>query len=118
MNEELTYMTDAHQTVIRHLERRGIGLMEEIDFPPYRADCYLPEYHALVEIDGPQHSEKADRKRDRELSRVYSLYVFHIAAVEANQPNKWFPKLKVFLRYTRSTRDERYEESAMRTPWL
>jgi len=114
----VTVPTDAHLAVIRELERHGLGLIEEVEFPPYRADIFLPAFHALVEIDGAQHSKQADRKRDRELNAIYSLYVYHIAADDAEKPDKWLEPLAVFLNYVRPTRDERWAECEMKTPWL
>ena len=119
MNDDpLTYMTDVHVAVIKALEKRGIGLMEEIEFPPYRVDIYLPKYHAVVEVDGPTHSEMADRRRDRELFAGYSLYVFHIDSTDARTPRNWVEALEAFLKHVERTRDERYEKAAMRAPWL
>ena len=116
--ETVTILTDAHLAVIRELERHGLGLMEEVEFPPYRGDIYLPAYHALVEVDGAQHSERADRKRDRELNVEYSLYVFHVAASDAKAPAKWLESLSAFLDYVQPTKDERWAQCEMRTPWL
>ena len=116
--ETVTVLTDAHLAVIKVLERHGMGLMEEVEFPPYRADIYLPAYHALVEVDGAQHSERADRKRDRELNAEYSLYVYHVAADDAEIPDRWLEPLAAFLDYVQSTRDERWEACEMKTPWL
>ncbi|KKK85867.1 hypothetical protein LCGC14_2768960, partial [marine sediment metagenome] len=62
--ETVTVLTDAHQAVIRELEKHGVMLMEEAEFPPYRVDCYLPAYHVAIEIDGAQHSAKTDEERD------------------------------------------------------
>ena len=116
--ETVTILTDAHQAVIKELERHGIMLMEEVEFPPYRVDCYLPSYHVAVEVDGAQHNARADRKRDRELNAEYSLYVFHIAADDAKAPDRWLESLSAFLDYVQPTRDERWEACEMRTPWL
>ena len=118
MTDELTYMTDVHVAVAEQLERRGLGIMVEVEFPPYRADIYLPDYHAVVEVDGPRHSERADRKRDRELNRAYGLYTFHVRAENANKPDKWMPWLTAFLVSIRGSKDERYEKCRMKTPWL
>ncbi len=116
--ETVTILTDAHLAVIRELERHGMGLLEEVEFPPYRADIYLPAYHVLVEVDGAQHNMRADRKRDRELNAEYSLYVFHVAAADAKAPTKWLESLSLFLDYVQPTRDERWAACEMKTPWL
>ena len=117
-DDQLTYMTGAHLAVIKALEKNGLGVMEEIEFPPYRVDVYLPKYHAAVEVDGPMHSERADRRRDRELYAAYSLHVFHVDATDARSPKRWMDILKVFMLRVGQTRDERYEKAAMRAPWL
>ena len=123
MTDQLTYMTDAHKAVIKQLERWGLGVMEEVDFPPFRADCYLPDYHCVVEVDGPQHSEKADNKRDRELCDVYGLFVFHISSKDVNKLselnwNMWKEKLRLFLIRAKIDKNERWESCKMKTPWL
>ncbi len=116
--ETVTILTDAHLAVIKVLERHGLGLLEEVEFPPYRADVYLPAYHVVVEVDGAQHNMRADRKRDRELNAEYSLYVFHIAAGDAKTPAKWLESLSAFLDYVQPTKDERWAACEMKTPWL
>ena len=116
--ETVTILTDAHLAVIKELERHGMGLLEEVEFPPYRADIYLPAYHVLVEVDGAQHNMRADRKRDRELNAEYSLFIFHIAADDAKAPDRWLESLSLFLDYVQPTRDERWANCEMRTPWL
>ncbi len=116
--ETVTVLTDAHLLVVKILERRGLGLMEEVEFPPYRADIYLPAYHALVEIDGAQHNVRADRKRDRELNAEYSLYVFHVSAHDTRFPHRWLEPLSAFLDYVQPTKDERWAACEMKTPWL
>ncbi len=117
-DDELTYMTDAHVAVIRAMDSRGLRLLYEIDFPPYRVDVYLPDFHAAVEVDGPKHSEVADYKRDRELDKTYRLRVFRIPAGDVNRPHRWMSKLIEFLGFMRDSKDERWEACEMKTPWL
>lgn len=38
----------------------------------YWLDIYLPDYHAAIEVDGPQHSRRRDRRRD---GRVWASWV-------------------------------------------
>ena len=116
--ETVTILTDAHLAVVRELERRGLGLMEEVEFPPYRVDCYLPSHHVAIEVDGAQHNARADRKRDRELNAEYSLYIFHVAAADAKIPDRWLQHLSAFLDYVQPTKDERWAACEMKTPWL
>ena len=118
MADELTYMTDVHVAVVEQLERWGLGVMVEVEFPPYRADIYLSSFHAAVEVDGPRHSEKADRKRNRELNRAYGLYVFHVPATDAERPARWKEDFQTFLNGALKTRGARWEKYGIRTPWL
>ena len=118
VTDQLTYMTDVHKAVIKQLERWGLGVMEEVDFPPFRADIYLPDYHCVVEVDGPQHSEKADNKRDRELYDVYGLFVFHVSSKDANKSSEWKEELRLVLIHAKMDKEERWEQHKMKTPWL
>ena len=116
--ETVTILTDAHQAVIKELERHGVLLKEEEDFPPYRVDIYVPGYHVAIEIDGAQHSAKADIERDEELNTKYYLPVFHIAAEDAAKPARWLGALSVWLAEASKTGEERWAQCEMKTPWL
>lgn len=118
MTDMVTTMSDAHVAVAKALERHGYGIMEEVEFPPYRVDVYLPEYHAAVEVDGVQHGPTADARRDRRLDEDYSLPVFHIRAGDSRRPALWMPLLALFLKQAASSKDDRWESCKMRTPWL
>ena len=116
--ETVTVLTDAHQAVIKELERHGVMLMEEVEFPPYRVDIYLSGYHVAIEIDGAQHSAKADEERDAKLNATYYLPVFHIAAEDAVKPAHWLGALSVWLAEASKTGEERWAQCEMKTPWL
>ena len=116
--DQTTVLSDAHATVIKHLLNRGIGYMEEIDFPPYRVDCYLPDWHAVIEVDGPQHSMREIHKRDRALDEIYGLPVFHIGSGSANRPDLWMPGLLVFLTYSALDALERRAACEDKCPWI
>ena len=83
--QPLTYLTDIHKKVSKRIERLGISVRDEVPFPPYTADIYLDEYHAVVEIDGPHHSETKDTLRDQRLWEEYRLYVLRIDIGEAKK---------------------------------
>ena len=68
--ESLTSMTALHVRLLKILEKCGFELLEEVDFPPGRVDCYCPAYHIAFEADGPQHSTKHDRERDEYLWKM------------------------------------------------
>ncbi|HXK36366.1 MAG TPA: hypothetical protein VJ553_02195, partial [Candidatus Paceibacterota bacterium] len=118
VNDPTTVMSDAHTRVVRLLERRGVAVLVEIDFPPYRVDCYLPDFHAALEVDGPQHSERERVERDDELMRAYSLPVFHLSTDLADAPDEWIPRLREFLLCTQKDLDERLERRGMVAPWV
>jgi len=118
IEDQLTFLTDAHRDLIKRLEGRGLSVMEEIPFPPYTVDIYLPDFHAAVEVDGPQHSAVADSQRDNALWDVYYLPVFRIGTGEVSKTWLWLPHLQVFLERHRATRHDRWEECKVKTPWL
>ncbi len=81
--------------------------MEEVSFPPFSVDVYIPSHHVVVEIDGPQHEKKRDEKRDKKLLEEYGLPVFHIPAKYAKQPKKWWDDFVAFMKEAEGTVDER-----------
>ena len=118
MTEIPTVLSAAHKKVIKQLEKWGIQLMEEVDFPPYRADIYIPDVHVVVEVDGPHHSKKANEKRDTELLEQYLLHTFRIKTKDVKHFERWAPELFTFLNEYVWTAAERKEECKPRTPWL
>jgi len=59
-----------HNRILQELSRRGILYQEEYTVGQFSVDIYLPEFKRLVEIDGPSHSRKADRRREEEILAV------------------------------------------------
>lgn len=57
-------LTAPHRALIRIIQEIGFEVVAEYPAGPYTLDCYLPEFHAGVEADGPGHSKKRDAKRD------------------------------------------------------
>lgn len=117
LNDQLTTLTDAHRRVMNSLEAMGFGVMEEIPFPPYQVDLYLPDYHVVVEIDGPLHNKRRDMKRDTELHGEYGLYVFRISTRFLDSIY-WAGNLEDFLFKASQTKDERWERAELRIPWI
>lgn len=113
-----TFLTDAQVAAIDHLESAGVGVLEEVPFPPYRVDIYLPEYHAGVEVDGPQHAVRADTRRDKELLEIYLLPIFRVKAEDARHPERWGKELEAFLSRAAETKKNRWEQAEDRCPWL
>ncbi len=63
----------------------NINFNSEEPFHPYRVDLYLPEWHFVIEVDGPQHSPKKDLIRDQTLEIAYGLRVLHIPTGKRKQ---------------------------------
>lgn len=68
-----------HRKVERYLKQMQLAFDSEKLFHPYRVDIYLPEWHLVVEVDGPAHMQKADAKRDAVLREEHGLNVLHIS---------------------------------------
>ena len=116
LEDQLTVLTDAHMRVIRWLERDGYRLLEEVQFPPYTVDIYIPVYHAAVEVDGPQHEARADRVRDDVLWDTYQLPVLHVPIILKVREVRW--AVREFLLRWEDTAAQRWAETELRTPWL
>ena len=118
-NFQLTVLTDAHKTVLKFLETRGLGVMEEIPLPPYTVDIYLPDFHVGIEVDGEDfHNKKQDEKRDKILLADYKLPIYRIKASAVNNPSIWVRELSDFLAFFLSSKDERWEQSEFKLPWI
>lgn len=111
-------MTDSHIKLIKLLESKGLELMEEVDFPPFKVDVYLPDYHVAIECDGPQHTKKKDIKRDRELGDKYQLLVFHVTTSMLAKTEATWAAIQNFLSIAIFSKDERWNEVENRLPWL
>ena len=118
MKNNLTVFTAPHKIIMTYLENRGVELIEECFFPPWTVDLFLPDFHAAIEIDGPQHEKKRDEERDEELLQVYELPIFRIKTEHTKFPERWEEDLKTFLEVCKITADERWEKVKRRVPWL
>lgn len=71
-----TELTQLHGQVLKALAAGGVVCEAEYDISvqgqDYQLDCYLPDYHACVEADGPSHGMRGrkDRVRDALLESV------------------------------------------------
>ena len=115
---QLTYLTAAPNKVVKILEKLGIELDTEVDFPPNCVDIYLPDYHVGVEVDGPNHSKIKDEERDYTLLNIYQLPIFHIPVEWIANPSYWVGDLIKVIESYKYSKDERWEFCKMRTPWL
>lgn len=118
MSDTPTVLSAAHKEVIKLLENWGIELIEEVDFPPYRVDCFLPNVHVAIEVDGPHHSKKADEKRNKKLLEDYFLPTFRINVKDVRKSERWSREFWAFLEEHIKTADSRKEKCQPRTPWL
>jgi len=123
--QPLTYLTDIHKKVSKRIERLGISVQDEVPFPPYTADIYLPEYHAVVEVDGPHHKPKKDFDRDYTLWEEYRLYILHILIGEAKKASHVKKMIKDFIDEINHLDDlfqsgyaDRIKYSEEKAPWL
>jgi very-short-patch-repair endonuclease len=117
-----TVLSDFHVKLIKWLERRGVPLLEEVEFPPYRVDIYVTDWHAAVEADGPHHTERERMTRDNWLAHTYGLYVWHVAMDDFNQigyrDTQLESQLISFSTNARLTAKERYEMHKDKVPWI
>lgn len=67
-----------HRQVCRWLSARGISYMEEYVVGPYSLDIFLPELRRGVELDGPQHSRRADWERDQLIKNWFGINVVRV----------------------------------------
>ncbi len=110
------YVSDAHLRVMQLLETRGVELIEEVAFPPYAADIYVPSLHMVIEVDGPQHRASTDRKKDAVLVGKYHLFVLrvtHNVTMDSLIERFTMARLDAMI-----DSDERWERCRRKTPWL
>ncbi len=81
-----TRLTKGHKRLHSLVVDCGLDVDDEVEFPPYTVDIYVPELHVAIEYDGPKHDQRAqklrDQKRDRELWETYALPVLRINHAE------------------------------------
>jgi very-short-patch-repair endonuclease len=83
-------MTRTHRMLSEALRRQGVRHANEKHFHPscwdygYTADIYLPQYHVVIEVDGPSHNgrERRDRIRDKKFSEDLSIKTIRIKDAE------------------------------------
>ena len=118
VEEGTTVVSDAHARLLVLLARMGLEVLEEVEMPPYRPDVYVPDYHAVIELDGPQHSARADLKRDEVLLRQYRVPTLRIKPDELDDYERLRATVVTFLDLWADDAGARYARAAMRLPWL
>lgn len=119
--DQVTQLSAFHQRVNGWLERMGFEIMEEVPFPPYTVDTYVPACHLVIEADGPQHRKAADAKRDTVLRDTYGLVVFHIRDEDfctKQAVSDSALRLLTTWQEARDTYEERVERVRLRIPWV
>ena len=64
--------------VLEWVSSTGLGANPQEDFPPYVVDVYIPDMKLGIEIDGPLHLSRKDKKRDQELKNNYGVDIWRL----------------------------------------
>ena len=64
--------------VLEWVRSIGLGANSQEDFPPYVVDVYIPDMRLAIEIDGPLHFSKRDKKRDQVLMDEHGVDVWRL----------------------------------------
>lgn len=67
-----------HRKLIGYLREAGFYVVAEAPFWPYTVDCYLPDSHTAIEVDGPHHGIKREAIRDRYLLEKFGVPTMRI----------------------------------------
>ena len=107
--------------MVQKIVAAGYRIQEELDFPPYRVDVYLPQFHVAVEADGPLHRGRAtmrhDVARDDFLRRRYSLPVVRFTE-EDIKSNFFRASLDQQIWAFAADSNERRREAEFEAPWI
>jgi very-short-patch-repair endonuclease len=118
MSELVTVMSDAHRELVRLLLNWGVELQEEIKFPPYTVDVYVPVLHVAIEADGPQHSRRRDDKRDQYLCEVYDLIVLRVENSVLKHPEKLHRAVRECFEICAESANARAIRCRNKVPWI
>ena len=64
--------------VLEWVRTTGLGANAQEDFPPYVVDIYIPDMKLGIEVDGPLHFSRKDKKRDQELQDKYGVDIWRL----------------------------------------
>ena len=64
--------------VLEWVRSTGLDANPQEDFPPYVVDVYIPDMKLGIEIDGPLHLSRKDKKRDQELKNNYGVDIWRL----------------------------------------
>lgn len=94
-----------HRRLERWLAAEGITFESEREFPPYRVDIYLTEWHLAIEVDGPYHLVKRDRLRAKQLEEMYQMPTLRLNHNLSRGPA--IAKVKAFIEAHAESVDQR-----------
>ena len=84
------FKTDTnHQRLIdRWIKEIGIGTQLEYEVGRYFIDIYVPDLILGIEVDGPWHLRKRDKKRDEYILEVHGIETWRIPIKGINMAYK------------------------------
>jgi very-short-patch-repair endonuclease len=84
------FKTDTrHQRLINNwIKELGIGTQVEYEVGKYFIDIYVPDLVLGLEIDGPWHLRKRDKKRDEYILEVHGIEIWRIPIKDINMSYK------------------------------
>ena len=84
------FKTDTnHQRLInRWIKEIGIGTQLEYEVGKYSIDIYVPDLLLGIELDGPWHLRKRDKKRDEYILEDHGIEVWRIPIKDINMSFK------------------------------
>lgn len=84
------FKTDtAHQRLVnKWIKEIGIGTQLEYEVGQYSIDIYVPDLLLGVEVDGPWHLRKRDKKRDEYILERHGIEVWRIPIKDINMSYK------------------------------
>tara|TARA_Y100000034_G_scaffold135330_1_gene206824 strand:+ start:1361 stop:1693 length:333 start_codon:yes stop_codon:yes gene_type:complete len=74
------FKTDTHhqRLVNSWIEEMGLGTQVEYGVGQYFIDIYVPDLLLGIELDGPWHLRKRDKKRDKYILEVHGIEIWRI----------------------------------------
>ena len=84
------FKTDTHhqRLVNSWIEEMGLGTQVEYGVGQYFIDIYVPDLLLGIELDGPWHLRKRDKKRDKYILENHGIETWRIPIKDINMPYK------------------------------
>ena len=84
-----TELTAPHRKLVEIIQQIGFEVLAEYAVGPYMLDCWLPEFWAGIEVDGPGHFKKRDATRDKNLMDRYCIPILRVTDVDVASRPEW-----------------------------